>query len=353
MDSLNMKVSFFQPILTAYRKPFLSSLAEIPGTQITLFSGVASSDYGVDSSARLNLGFNWKVDDRNLMRQASVASFKWCKSSVVENDVIVHFADFKYPSLYYCMFFSKFFNKRFFLHGQGGYKRKGLIHKIVYNMSLFCSDGYVCYSNFSEECLKKITFKFLHNKISVVNNSLYLPANKVASGGSDLLYIGRLRSGCGIDLLLEAAKLASLNVRVIGGGDDKYLQQLQQKFSNMIYFGSVYENEKQFAVAQGCFAGAYGGDAGLSVVHYMSYGLPVIVHSDLYKHMGPEPSFVVDGENGLTFTRGDVQSLASVLMKLKDDAKLQSKLSAGAIETFNRLNNPPMHEKFAKILGLI
>lgn len=348
-----MKISIFQSILTSYRLPLLKALAEIPGAKVTLYSGVASSDYGVSLNDQKTVGFTWCVDDRTLMKSLSFSSVCMCKNAVVDSDVVVHFADFKYPSLYFCMILSILFRRRFFLHGQGGYKKQGFFHAFIYNFSLLLSDGYICYSDFSKDILSKITLRFLHNKISVVDNSLYLPANKIAKVGNDVLFIGRLRPGCGIELLLEAAALADLKVRVIGSGDSQFLQKIKHNFKNFIHYDALFDEKQQFAVAQGCFAGAYGGDAGLSVVHYMAYGLPVIVHDDLHKHMGPEPSYIVHGENGLTFRRGDLQSLVHALTTLKNDIGLQNKLAAGAAATFEKLNTPPMHEKFAKILGLI
>ncbi len=271
---------------------------------------------------------------------------------VLNSRLIVHFADFKYISLWCLILVCFFSNRKIFLHGQGGYKRKGLLHKITYNIILTLSDGYICYSEFSAFHLKSVAANFLHRKIYVVDNSLYLQSKRIF-GGDDVLYIGRLRTGCGIELLLEAALTVDLNVRVIGGGDHGFISELKKKYSNLIDYGTVFDEAQQFEIANDCFVGAYGGDAGLSVVHYMSYGLPVVVHSNLYKHMGPEPSYIKNGENGLTFERGNVHSLANALLTLKNDKDLQQKLGLGALETFKQLNNPPMHEKFAKILGLI
>jgi glycosyltransferase involved in cell wall biosynthesis len=348
-----LKVSFFQPILTAYREPLFSALSSLPDTQVCIFSGVASSDYGVPVNKKVDLVFDWHVDEADSMRRISVSCLSMCKKAVAGADIIVHFADFKYFSFYACLFYSFFLNKKIFLHGQGGYKRTGVVHTLIYNIALALSDGYICYCKFSKDNLEKITLSFLHKKISVVDNSLYLSTRKCNKSGNDVLYIGRLREGCGIELLLEAAKIAGLNVRIVGDGEDSFVRDLRQRYQNFSHFGAVFDEEEQITVAQGCLAGAYGGDAGLSVVHYMAYGLPVIVHDDLYKHMGPEPSYIVHGENGLTFQRGDLLSLVQALTTLKNDVGLQNKLAEGAAATFQKLNTPPMHEKFAKILGLI
>lgn len=348
-----LKVSFFQPILTAYREPLFSSLSSLRDTQVCVYSGVPSSEYGIMASDKSKYFFNWHIDEDDFMRHVNISSFNMCKKAVSNSDIVVHFADFKYSSLYFCILFSILMNKKFFLHGQGGYKSSGFFHRVVYNFALFFVDGYICYSRFSQNSLKGKTLSFLHKKISIVDNSLYLPARINFEKGKDILYIGRLRPGCGIELLLEAAAVANLHVRVVGGGDIQFVKTMQHQYENFTHYGAIFDEEEQFAVAQGCFAGAYGGDAGLSVVHYMAYGLPVIVHDDLYKHMGPEPSYIVHGENGLTFQRGDLQSLVQALITLKSDVGLQNKLAEGAAATFQKLNTPPMHEKFAKILGLI
>jgi len=347
-----MNVSFFQPVLTSYRLPLFNAIAELPNVSFTLYSSVSRSDHGLSLDDSVHRIFNWNIDKDNNMRRLNIACLKMSLKAVRESDVIVHFADFKFPSLFLCMFFCFFSKTKFFLHGQGGYKRSGLLHKIVYNLSLCFCDGYVCYSQFSKKNLENVVVGSLHKKISVADNFLYVEGREVKVKGKDVLYIGRLRDGCGIELLLQSALIVGLKVRVIGGGDEIFIKKLIQTYENLVYYGAIFDESEQFSVAEGCFVGAYGGDAGLSVVHYMAYGLPVVIHDDLYKHMGPEPSYIVERENGLTFKRGDIVSLSQVLNELKDDVELQHKLSSGAFYTFLKLQNPPMHEKFAKILGI-
>lgn len=347
-----MKICYIQPILTLYRAPFFNAIVKFKDVSLTVRGSIANDSFGnLDGMC----DFIWEIDESERMRELSFKCIWLSFKASAKNDVIVHFGDYKFPSLVFCMFFCIFFRKKFFIHGQGGYKKKGFLHKLVYNFSMAFISGYICYSDFSRDNLKRITLGFFHKKIFVMDNSLYLECREFICNpmSKDVLYIGRLRNACGIELLLKACSLTGLNVNVIGGGDDSFIRDLQNQYDNLVYHGAVFDEDKQYEIALNCFVGAYGGDAGLSVVHYMAFGLPVVVHDELYKHMGPEPSYVKNGENGLTFKRGDADSLSEALITLKNNFKLRQKLASGAINTFKQLQNPPMHEKFARILGIL
>jgi len=103
-------------------------------------------------------------------------------------------------------------------------------------------------------------------------------------------------------------------------------------------------------LSKDCKVGVYPGDAGLSIVHYMSLSLVPIVHSDLTKHMGPEPSYIKDNENGLMFIRNDKDSLADIIKKVLINKELTKKLSKNAFNTYLVLNSPTMAEKLINIM---
>jgi glycosyltransferase involved in cell wall biosynthesis len=343
------KILFVQPLLASYRIPIINGLSAIDNLEVCVLSGKTVVDFGDEIPKKAQVffrdiktlfGFKLFTDFYKLLDRSNI-------------DIVLHFADFKYVSLWFFLIARG--KKRIFLHGQGGYKKSGFVHNLVYNFVVFLCDGYICYNDYAANSLKSIVHEKLHHKISVVENTLYLPVfeQRPLIVSTDLFYIGRLREGCGIEFLLDAAKLAGVKVRVIGGCEQSYLGKLQQNYPHCTFYGSIFDTEQQYNIASDCMAGAYGGDAGLSVVHYMAFGLPVIVHNDIAKHMGPEPSYVEHGKNGLTFQRGDLEDLASKINELKQSHELQAVLSGGAIETFKRLQSPPMHEKFAKILGIL
>ncbi len=338
------RLSFIQPILTKYREPFFKELTGF--FDLRVYAGKPSISFG-DFSKSDFIELEWK----------GFSVFYYCKYSVcrrclLESDDIVHFADFKCLSLWYLLIMSFVENKGFWLHGQGGYKKQGLLSDFIYTLALFFSKGYISYNEFSADFLKKKTPNFLHKKISIVNNTLYMtPVDKVEDNYSlDLLYIGRIRENSGIEFLLKAAKEANVVVNVIGDSDGDYLKVLQTSYDNGFFFGSIFDREEQLAIAKKCMAGVYGGDAGLSVVHYMAFGLPVIVHGSTKDHMGPEPFYVEDHINGLLFERNNLSSLVEKIEVLKRDKVLRSSLANASLKKFQELSCPAMHEQLKTII---
>jgi len=345
-----MKILLVQGILTSYRIPVFDELSQINGEQFTLLADPGGQDFGVDQEHAL--GFSWQLANwRQILGKLWIT--KEFTTLLADHDTVLHVGDFKYLTLWYGLVACLFSSKRIFLHGQGGYKRHGLVSNLVYSLSILLADGYICYTDFSRQHLKRKIPHWLHHKLSVCTNSLYLPHffEESRDDADKLLFIGRLRAGAGIELLLGAAQQAKVSVRVIGGGRDEYVAHLSNKYPEAIFHGAIYDEMSQFELAKDCFAGGYGGDAGLSVVHYMAMGLPVVVHSDLYSHMGPEPSYLIDREHALLFRRGDEQDAASKIEMLRDNIALRRHLSQNCRTKYKELSNPSMAQRFQQILG--
>ncbi|MAR92623.1 MAG: hypothetical protein CML06_17340 [Pseudomonadales bacterium] len=343
------KVCVIQPILASYRDPIFRELNHLLGNELLVCASPAPTGFGRIQNPVYEIHDpGWKK-----LGMFSYMPVRSLRQLLRRSDRFIHFGDFKFLSLWFLMFYCFFSHKKLWLHGQGGYKRSGPLHRLVYSLSVFLCEGYICYTEYSAQALKKILPRSLRHKVIVVSNTLAMePAecHRNPETGSSLLYIGRLRKGCGIELLLESAARLKLTVKVIGEGPAGYVDKLKAQFPSARFYGGVFDPQQQEDIARDCMAGVYGGDAGLSVVHYMALGLPVIVHGDIKKHMGPEPSYVVDGVNGLVFLRGDVESLVNCIAQLRDSKALRQSLGEGALETFKRLMKPSMAQKLARIL---
>lgn len=351
---MNKKILIVQRILPSYRAPVFSDIANLTNCEVTIFAAKAEKGYGNSDNEKFNLSYaraSWKQFFGILYFDKSIFSL-WRK-----HDIIFHVADFKFTSLWISLFLSIFSSKKVYLHGQGGYKRKGLLVNIIYKFILLLADGYVCYTDYSKATLLDKVPKFMHKKISVCSNTLVIDSvDQVLQKNveNSLLYIGRLRKKCDIEVLLEAASRSGAHVRVIGLGDTEYMDSLKEQFGSIAtFYGSVYDEKEQQDIAKSCVAGVYGGDAGLSVVHYMALGLPVIIHGDISKHMGPEPSYVEEGVNGLLFDRKNIQSLSEKITLLLQDDDYRQKIALGSLATFKGLAKPTMSEKLSKIMGLL
>ena len=71
---------------------------------------------------------------------------------------------------------------------------------------------------------------------------------------------------------------------------------------------------------------AYPGAIGLSIIHALSYGLPVVVNNSA-KDNGPEYEIMEDGKTGYVFKRGDVSDLVDKIAKLCDDSARRVEMS--------------------------
>lgn len=350
---------FIQPHLTKYRIDFFNELSVLLkvryNQKFKVICGETPRTFGVIE----NIPF--EVDVVKVKKVSKFFYFKEVFSKLKnEKQVIVHFGDFKYFTLYQSLYLSLFKRRVLYLHGQGGYKRSGLASKILYNVILFLTNGYICYNEFCSIELKKKTLPFLHKKIHHIDNTLYLEPicqDKIdmKEKGNSVIFIGRVRERSGVENILEAAKIVSteipdFKIHIIGGGEHNYLHLLSEKYPEAVFYGELYSQEDIMNVCSKSKAGIYGGDAGLSVVHYMSLGLPVIIHNDLYSHMGPEPSYIIDEYNGLLFERDNIKSIAEKLLMVCKDNTLIEKLSKNSIESFIKLSHPSMAEKLIDII---
>lgn len=131
--------------------------------------------------------------------------------------------------------------------------------------------------------------------------------------------VGRLTEVKNYALLLDAVNLLSrkgrpVNILLVGDGPER--DMLERKAKEMgvrlVCTGSRYDEE----FLSLCFSAAditvIPGAAGLTVIHSLTFGTPVIVHDDADSQM-PEAEAVVDGVSGALFRSGDAGSLVQAI----------------------------------------
>jgi len=342
---------FVQPVLTSYRVPLFDDLAE-SFDKVTVVAAQAGVDYGVKDKS-------YKFDLKQISWRRVLGFYNYSLSAylklVREHQFVVHFGDFKYLTLYYSLIARLIFGTKVFVHGQGGYKKNSFGKRLAYSALVCLTNGYIAYNEYAANSLKRSLPQFLRSKVSYVNNSLYLkPVDAInKSPNMEIAYIGRLREGSHVEMLAQACKAASLRLNVVGMVSPDEQQRLLQIHHDIIFHGALFDEEQIKSVLKDCLAGAYAGDAGLSVVHYMALGLPVVVHSDIQRHMGPEPAYVIDGVNGVLFQRSNVESLIKSLVQLRDSIDDRNYLSIQALNHFNGSDGSHMGPAFFKLLNQV
>jgi glycosyltransferase involved in cell wall biosynthesis len=144
-----------------------------------------------------------------------------------------------------------------------------------------------------------------------------------------IIFIGRLTKEKKISYLLEAIWLSkkrgnNYHCLIVGGGSElNSLRELSFSFEisdSVCFYGPSYDeniNAKLIMLSDCCVSP---GNVGLTAIHSLSLGTPVITHSNWF-NQGPEVEAVIQDETGLFFEENNVYSLSEVI----DDLVLNRK----------------------------
>ncbi|WP_435625423.1 glycosyltransferase [Flagellimonas sp.] len=229
---------------------------------------------------------------------------------------------------------------------------KNLKNRFYFIFFKYFFDGLLLYGNIAKRNL--INLGFNKEKIKVIYNSLDYQKQIKLRGtltekerqsirsrlfdnpeNDQLVFIGRLTAQKKLHLLVEAIKLLKdenifVNLLFVGDGDQKKKLQSQideYKITDQIcFYGASYdeiENYKLIASSNCCVAT---GEIGLTAMHSLMFGVPVISHNDMNRQM-PEFEAILPNINGALFEYDNTfdlkEKIKSVLNLSRDKSKLQ------------------------------
>ncbi|MFT4256222.1 MAG: glycosyltransferase [Pseudoxanthomonas sp.] len=351
-----------QPLITNYRQELLATLGNSYRT-VVLSSHV---DEGKNGFGISNVEINGLRIDAPILKFLSERfsyQEKVLTQSYKSGDAAIIFADPRFLSFWLLLILAKIKGIMIFAHGQGSYAypSASLFRRLMYRSICRLSHRYVCYNEFVRTSMLRIGCN--PSKLAVADNSIQIgtpvtPESKdFAVNG--VLFIGRLRHGCCLNVAIEAVsrlrqQFPDACLHVVGGGEEE--QSYKTEFSKLdwVHFhGPIYDDQQIAAISRQCKAGCYPGNAGLSIVHYFALSLPAIVHSEIHRHMGPEPAYVTDGLNGFLFNPDDdsTTALAGALHRAwsLSDSELRV-MGEHAFKTYENLTNPTLGQRFLRIL---
>ena len=216
----------------------------------------------------------------------------------------------------------------------GWYGRETLIKKILKRVYFGLATGSFIYGEYAIDLMKKNGFN--GDKLHPIHNSLdydrQLTIRKSIKPssiykehfGNDypvLIMIGRLNLRKNLNQLIEAVaslkdKSIIYNVVLVGDGEDKKpMQDLVNKhnINNQVWFyGACYDEIKNAELLYNADMCVVPGDIGLTAIHAMMFGLPVISH-DYFPNQGPEFEVIKEGKTGSFFKHNDIESLADTI----------------------------------------
>lgn len=186
------------------------------------------------------------------------------------------------------------------------------------------STAVVALTNFAR--VRLIEYGFTADRVSIVSNFSSLQgAAADVSNNHYVAFAGRLNEVKGINVLLEAAKLTGLPIKIAGTGVEK---ENGDSLDNVEFLGVLnreqmlgFYRKARFVVVPSVWYEM----CPLVVVEALSLGLPVIA-----SRIGGLPELVEEGETGLLFKTGDADELAQQMNRLWSDSGLCAKFGTTA-----------------------
>lgn len=324
-----MKLCCFFNYAPLYRQPIYKAIDESFDTQFLFgrevefhkHSGIAKLDYSIFK--RKPIEFENKIILNKLLWRT-----KLIRQLFNEYDTFLITGDF---SLSYIPFIigCKILKKKVYGWGHGIKNLKGKLMPIYWRLVNALS-GFFTYGEQGRERLIELGYD--PNKVFTIYNSLNngsarhyasnLKSEIISSHFNNnlpiILFVGRLTPQKKIDRIIDMMAThqnqgINYNVLIIGDGSEKkFLQDLCIKYhleNNIWFYGECYDESKLNELIYNCDLCCSPGNVGLTALHAMTYGVPVISHSDFETQM-PEYETIVNNKTGLLFEKDNWNDLS-------------------------------------------
>lgn len=224
----------------------------------------------------------------------------------------------------------------FWTHGwnRGETGMKAWLRTLFYQLS----DGLLLYGDFARK--NGIARGFAPERLHVIYNSLdyetqkklrtEIPPERLLALKRQLfeqpelpmvICPARLTRQCRFDLLLNAqAQLAKeghpINVLLVGDGPEREALEAQARrlAVPVKFYGACYNEEMLAGLIMAAHVTVSPGKVGLTAIHSLAYGTPVITHSD-HEAQGPEWEAIRPGHTGDFFQRDNTMDLVQVIRR--------------------------------------
>lgn len=197
-------------------------------------------------------------------------------------------------------------------------------------------DGIFLYNKFNKKFMVHLGLD--ESKIHIIYNSLdtqlqtdiystLLPStiyrNHFGNDYPIAIFIGRVQKRMKVELLIEAVDILRkmgnhVNVVIVGGYMDGInIEELVQKKGLQEYvwfYGPSFDEKVNSELLYNANVCVAPGTVGLTAIHSLSYGTPVITHNN-FCAIGPEFEAIKPGITGDFFEEDNVESLANVIEK--------------------------------------
>jgi glycosyltransferase involved in cell wall biosynthesis len=362
----------FTNIAPLYTRPLwieLNSSAQIDYTFYSSgegFSGIRSIDK-MESLIVSDKGvFDWKFvkniyAGKILVYQSGIIPF-FLKT---QHDAYVLFDEMYTISNWLAAIICRIRKKSLLMWGHGLYGDEKFLKKALRLLYFRLSDYHLVYGNRARNLM--IENGFAGERIFTVFNSLDYRRHKSLYDSINrcdldrlraslfpehpdlpvVMFIGRLTREKKIFYLLEAVHMSRMkgnfyNCLIIGDGEESLsLRKLSDSLGisdSVCFYGQSYEediNSRLIMMSECCVSP---GNVGLTAIHSLSLGTPVVTHNNVY-NQGPEVESVIQGKTGFFFEEDNTVSLSEVIDRIIQ-YDMKPGMVANCLDQVSRFWNP-------------
>lgn len=346
--------AIFTNVAPMYSRPLWYQLTSSPNVEYVFYS----SENGFDGIKTIDISESNSVSEKGTLKWFFIKNILigniivWqtgiiSKCITTNYDAYILYGEMNSISNWLAAIICRIRSKPLLFWGHGLYGNEKKIKKFFRLSYYRLANSHLVYSNMSRNYL--IDSGFDRDKILTVYNSLDFCTHMEQYSGRNpselndlrlnlfpdhpdlpvILFIGRLTKEKKISLLIQSLNECRsrgnlYNCLLIGNGEEyselKKLSHLQGLEGYINFYGTSYDetiNSKLIMMSDCCVSP---GNVGLTAIHSLSLGTPVITHSNFF-NQGPEVEAVIPGETGLFFTENNILSLSYVI----DDMLLNRK----------------------------
>jgi glycosyltransferase involved in cell wall biosynthesis len=302
------------------------------------YSSIKTIDVRESRSLNKSGSFNWyflkNIYINNILIYQVGAIYKCLRTRY---NVYIFNGEMNCLSTWIAAFVCKLRKKPVIFWGHGLYGNEKIVKKFFRILFYRIADFHLIYGNRSRNLMLKSGFS--EDRIFTVYNSLNFHAHEeyflniskrdlkkireelFQSSPEDpvLIFLGRLTHEKKVHYLIQALEILAIkgkryNCLIVGAGEEmEKLKELKKsiKFHNSVcLYGENYDEElnaRLIMMADCCISP---GNVGLTAIHCLSLGTPVITHSNL-ENQGPEVEVIIPGKTGQFFKENDIIDLSA------------------------------------------
>ena len=362
------KVAIIYNYIAHYRIPIFNLLSKDKNVDYTIYAGT-KTDIAIRTAPEILEktppeigGLKWK----KITNVWFLKYFLWQKgilrlSISKEINTLIFLGNMYYFSTWLAAFVGRLSGKKIIFWTHGYIRNEKNIQGVIRSLFYRLAHEYLVYGNRARDIL--ISKGFNEKRIHLIYNSLDYDEQVRIRKHSQRLnkldlfknpdlpiagFIGRLTSQKKIEVLIESfARLIKqgnlANLLIIGDGQKR--NELQERVRKheitdyVLFYGECFDEKKIYQLMNLMNVVVSPGEVGLTAIHSLTYGIPVLTHNKFDKQM-PEYEVIKAGETGDFFEfDSPIESLTPLLKKWMFEIK-KNDIKPNCFEIIEKYYNP-------------